>query len=151
MRRLQYLALFALIILTACGTGPKKDAILNTLPTPFPTAELLIAPPEMATPTKWLSPLSATTKALIEERERWTPTPYMTPTTGYHMPTNIYSPTPKPTNKPCYVKGNPNSMIYHCPGSPNYSDLTGYRCFSSSAEAEEAGYRPAKNMGWCGY
>lgn len=57
-----------LIFLTACGTGPKRDPILNTLPTPFPTAELLIAPPEMATPTKWLSPLSATTMAIYGPR-----------------------------------------------------------------------------------
>lgn len=258
-----------LLLLTACGTGPKKDtSILNALPTPYPTAELLIAPPDRATPTAWLSPLSATTMAYYGPKlteiavlppvtnpiridgvtyglygkdvtwslgtdgeitsigyfipsgnyravnnrafrdqinvyspvtvwedgyeyaadghpypvmpnetidiyvpfgwyvkvvpptdftltPLWTSysasTPVLKDPSAIHMPKNIYSPTPKPTDKPCYVKGNPNSMIYHCPGSPNYNDLTGYKCFSSSAEAEAAGYRPAKNMGWCGY
>lgn len=274
MRRLQYLVLFAFaIILTACGNEPKTSSILNTLPTPLPTAELLIAPAAMATPTKWMSPLSATTMAIYGPKlteiavvppvtnpikidgvtfgqygknVTWSLGPdgsitnigYFVPSgnyravnnmpvrdqvnvyspetviqdgyeyaadgrnylvesggsidiyvpfgwyvkvapqsvftlsplwytseavstpvaessaiesSGYHMPRNIYSPTPKPTDKPCYVKGNPDSMIYHCPGSPNYNDLIGYRCFSSSAEAEAAGYRPAKNMSGCPY
>ena len=65
---MRYLFLLLILLLTACGTGSKKNVIPNTLPTPFPTAEFLIAPPEMATPTKWLSPLSATTRAIYAPR-----------------------------------------------------------------------------------
>lgn len=265
---MRYLFLLLILLLTACGTEPKKAAILNTLPSPYPTAELLIAPPDRATPTPWLSPLSATTMAYYGPKmteiavnppltaplkidgetyglygkdvtlnagtdAEMTSIGYFVPSGNYrainnrtfrdqvnvyspdtvwtdgfeyaadgnaylveagdyydfyvpvgwyikivppaditlspinytypavtpeskdpsaiHMPKNIYSPTPKPTDKPCYVKGNPDSMIYHCPGSPNYNDLTGYKCFSSSAEAEAAGYRPAMNMSWCPY
>lgn len=50
----------------------------------------------------------------------------------------------------CNIKGNPDSKIYHCQNSPNYSTMTNYRWFCSPAEAESAGYRPAKTMGgWC--
>ncbi len=67
MRYMRYLILFILaVLLTACGNEPKKAAIMNTLPTPFPTVELLIAPPDRATPTAWLSPMSATAKAMID-------------------------------------------------------------------------------------
>lgn len=66
---MRYLFLLLILLLTACGKNePKKNAILNTLPSPYPTAELLIAPQEMATPTKWLSPLSATTMAIYGPR-----------------------------------------------------------------------------------
>lgn len=48
----------------------------------------------------------------------------------------------------CNIKGNRNSLIYHCLNSPNYDTTTdSIRWFCSPEEAEAAGYRPAKTMG----
>lgn len=50
----------------------------------------------------------------------------------------------------CNIKGNPDSLIYHCKNSPNYDTMSNYRWFCSPEEAASAGYRPAKTMGgWC--
>lgn len=163
MRRLLYLIVFVLI-LTACGSAPPKKSTIPVNPSPYPTAELLIAPPAMATSTPWLSPMSATMKAEIEARQQWTQgpsTPIPTLTFAIHYPTNIYSPTPGPreylgsvsssSGSSCLIKGNPDSMIYHCLNSPSYSTLKGAVYFCSPAEAEAAGYRAAKNMSGCQY
>ena len=71
-----------------------------------------------------------------------------------HIPKNIYSPTPdqnRKNNGTCKIKGNRKTMIYHCKNSPNYYDLTDYTWFCTPAEAEAAGYRMTRNIGYCQY
>lgn len=45
------------------------------------------------------------------------------------------------------IRGNRRSMIYHWPGCPNYDDIAMHNRvpFTSRAEAEQAGYRAARN------
>jgi endonuclease YncB( thermonuclease family) len=45
------------------------------------------------------------------------------------------------------IRGNRRSMIYHWPGCPNYDDIAMHNrvLFSTAAEAEQAGYRAARN------
>lgn len=45
------------------------------------------------------------------------------------------------------IRGNRRSMIYHWPGCPNYDDIALHNrvLFNSREEAEEAGYRAARN------
>lgn len=44
-------------------------------------------------------------------------------------------------NKPCLIKGNASSKIYHVQGGAFYSTLKSPRCFATEAEAKAAGYR----------
>ena len=150
------------LMMTACSTAPK----VITVPTPISQRPvLLIQPP---TPTKWLSPLAATEKALIE-RGRFsapltTPAPIQYQSAVYASNTNVYPTstarpyTPRPyatrisieSNGQCTIKGNVNlstgTWIYHCPNWRDY-DITeivpseGDRWFCSEAEAKAAGFR----------
>ena len=45
------------------------------------------------------------------------------------------------------IRGNKRSMIYHWPGCPNYDDIAMHNrvLLSSAVEAEQAGYRAARN------
>jgi deoxyribonuclease-1 len=45
------------------------------------------------------------------------------------------------------LRGNKNSKIYHLPGCPGYAGMqpTSLVTFGSEAEAQQAGYRKAKN------
>jgi endonuclease YncB( thermonuclease family) len=45
------------------------------------------------------------------------------------------------------IRGNKRSMIYHWPGCPNYDDIAMHNriLFSTREEAEQAGYRAARN------
>ena len=45
------------------------------------------------------------------------------------------------------IRGNKRSMIYHWPGCPNYDDIAPHNRvpFRSAQEAEQAGYRAARN------
>lgn len=45
------------------------------------------------------------------------------------------------------IRGNRRSMIYHWPGCPNYDDIAMHNrvLFRSAVEAEQAGYRAARN------
>ncbi len=132
---------------TSEPTPQYRASLLST-----PTPELLIAPK----PTKRISieeqaeihrnALYSTARAETQIRTATAEAVYwLTP----HTPTNIYSPTPEP-KRTCNVKGSKN-MIYHCKNSPNFSTMTDYTCFSSPEEAERAGYRMSKNVGWCQY
>jgi len=166
MKRLIF-CLSVLLLLTACNTPnvafPTRTPLVNLKP------ELLIGPDVVVTPTRWLSPLSATAKAKHEaflNRAPLLSTPMPTPTMAYHMPTNIYSPTPGPktsvgitsssgSSAGCRIKGNvskrnSDQKIYHCPGWRDYdrTDVNpseGDRWFCSEAEAIEAGFRRPQN------
>jgi len=55
--------------------------------------------------------------------------------------------TPSAARNPGQIVGNKNSRIYHLPGCPGYDSVSVANrvMFRTSAEAEEAGYRKAKN------
>ena len=143
------LLFFLLIILLVCACSTKKQVILPTA-----TPELLIAPKPTATrlsveeqSRKNWEALYATAQAEAMMKTSTAEAVYwQTP----HTPKNIYSPTPE-TKQSCRIKGNPDTMIYHCKNSPNFDTMTNYKCFGSPAEAEAAGYRMSKNVGWCQY
>lgn len=72
-------------------------------------------------------------------------------------PSNVYKPAPAPKpsyNTPSYtpntgqgvIKGNRNSRIYHLPGQQSYNKISAKNVvyFNTVAEAQAAGYRPAK-------
>ena len=44
------------------------------------------------------------------------------------------------------VKGNADSGYYHQPGDPYYLKVKAERCFKSTKDAEQAGFRPAGGL-----
>ncbi len=75
----------------------------------------------------------------IRERQRRTSFPISEPTYSDQVQTPVSQEGP--------IRGNRRSGIYHWPGCPNYDDIAMHNRvpFASRAEAEQAGFRAARN------
>lgn len=129
------------IIFFALPQKPKRAAAL-----PRPTAELLIR----LKPTPTIYELSLADIKLTEIAHRPTRTPE--PVHYNHLRGSVPSDTSNTYGSSCSIKGNPDSMIYHCKNGASYDRLqNNIEWFCSPAQAEAAGYRPAENMTGCIY
>lgn len=85
---------------------------------------------------------------VIRERQRITSFPTSEPASSDQVPAPVSSDQAlAPVSPEGAVRGNRRSGIYHWPGCPNYDDIAMHNRvpFNTRAEAEQAGFRAARN------
>ena len=78
----------------------------------------------------------------------WEIHPVMAMETGVQPPPDAVSPGPPgPSGGSGEVRGNTHTKVYHLPGCPGFAAMSPANIvtFASEAEAQQAGYRKAKN------
>lgn len=122
-----------------------QSAILSATPTFTLSPTDTPAPTNTPVPTDTPVPSDTPIPAAWSSGQTYSDSSYAQSGSGY-----LGSVVQDTSSSNCNIKGNANSMIYHCLNSPSYSRTkNNVVWFCSPEQAEAAGYRAAENMSGC--